>query len=543
MRTLVTGASGMLGTDLCADLARRGHDVIRAGRQPDLLPIEITDREQTLRTIAATRPEVVFHCAAWTDVDGAERDPDGAHAVNATGAGNVAAACAAIGAWMLYVSTDFVFDGEKGEPYLETDAVNPLGAYGASKEAGERLVRETLPGRHAIARTSWLFGPHGKNFVKTIQRLAATRPEVPVVGDQIGCPTHTADLARVLIDLMESPERTPGTYHVSGQRAMLVVRLRRRHRDQRRTCPGQSSRSPPPNTPHRFGSPTRRPAYSVLHHAALERIGLDTMPPWEIALDDYLARISATGRTSYETSPRYRRCRVYRVELRPLHAEKVPGLPDHRSRRPDLRGKPGQSGGAGKPSAFSVRRRGVSKTRRSSMVSLPNVDAILNFAAESHNDRAILNPDAAVISNFNGVFVLLEAARKHNHERFLQVSTDEVYGSTSTTFREGDPLEPNQPYSAAKAGGELMVRAYHVTFGLPTIVTRGSNTFGPFHYPEKLIPLMVTNAIDDQPLPVYGDGRQVREWMHVLDHCKGIDLAFHAGTAGGGLQRRRRQRA
>lgn len=161
-----------------------------------------------------------------------------------------------------------------------------------------------------------------------------------------------------------------------------------------------------------------------------------------------------------------------------------------------------------------------------------NVDAIVNFAAESHNDRAILDPEAAVRSNFNGVFVLLEAARRFGHERFLQVSTDEVYGSTQDVFREGDPLEPNQPYSAAKAGGELMVRAYHVTFGLPTIVTRGSNTFGPYHYPEKLIPLFVTNAIDDQPLPVYGDGKQVREWMYVLDHAKGIDLALHQGTPG-----------
>lgn len=161
-----------------------------------------------------------------------------------------------------------------------------------------------------------------------------------------------------------------------------------------------------------------------------------------------------------------------------------------------------------------------------------NVDCIVNFAAETHNDRSILNPQAAVISNFNGVHTLLEAARKYGHQRFHQISTDEVYGSTDGVFREGDPLEPNQPYSAAKAGGELMVRAYHVTYGLPTIVTRGSNTFGPYHYPEKLIPLMVTNAIDDQPLPVYGDGKQVRDWMHVLDHCRGVDIALHSGTPG-----------
>lgn len=161
-----------------------------------------------------------------------------------------------------------------------------------------------------------------------------------------------------------------------------------------------------------------------------------------------------------------------------------------------------------------------------------NADAIVNFAAESHNDRAIVNPDAAVRANFNGVFTLLEAARKHKHQRFHQVSTDEVYGTTDGIFKEGDALEPNQPYSAAKAGGELMVRAYHQTFGVPTIVTRGSNTFGPYHYPEKIIPLFITNLIDNKPVPVYGDGMQVRDWMYVLDHCKGIDIALHSGTPG-----------
>ncbi len=159
-------------------------------------------------------------------------------------------------------------------------------------------------------------------------------------------------------------------------------------------------------------------------------------------------------------------------------------------------------------------------------------DAIINFAAESHNDRAILDPESAVRANFHGVFVLLEAARKHKHARFHQVSTDEVYGSTDGVFREGDALEPNQPYSAAKAGGELMVRAYHKTFGLATTVTRGSNTFGPYHYPEKIIPLFITNLIDGLPVPVYGDGMQVRDWMWVGEHCRGIDIALHHGTPG-----------
>jgi len=161
------------------------------------------------------------------------------------------------------------------------------------------------------------------------------------------------------------------------------------------------------------------------------------------------------------------------------------------------------------------------------------IDTIVNFAAESHVDRSILNPDAFIQTDVYGTYVLLEAARKVEIERFLQVSTDEVYGTIACgTFKEPDPMEPNSPYAASKAGGELMVRAYHETYGLPTLVTRGSNTFGPYQYPEKLASLFITNAIDDQSLPVYGDGRQVRDWLYVLDHCKGIDLVLHHGVLG-----------
>ena len=159
-------------------------------------------------------------------------------------------------------------------------------------------------------------------------------------------------------------------------------------------------------------------------------------------------------------------------------------------------------------------------------------DAIVNFAAESHNDRAILDPENAVRTNLNGVVVLLEASRKFAHERFLQVSTDEVYGTTDGTFREVDALEPNQPYSAAKAGAELIVRSYNKTFGLPTLITRGSNTFGPYQYPEKIIPFFVTNLIDGKSVPLYGDGQQVRDWMYVEDHCRGIDTVLHHGLSG-----------
>ncbi len=161
------------------------------------------------------------------------------------------------------------------------------------------------------------------------------------------------------------------------------------------------------------------------------------------------------------------------------------------------------------------------------------IDTIVNFAAESHVDRSILEPDAFIHTDVVGTYVLLEAARQFGLERLHQVSTDEVYGSIPAgAFKEGDPLEPNSPYSASKAGGELMVRAYHETYGLNTVVTRGSNTFGPYQYPEKMAPLFITNAIDNEPLPLYGDGRQVRDWLYVVDHCAGIDLVLHRGAAG-----------
>jgi dTDP-glucose 4,6-dehydratase len=161
-------------------------------------------------------------------------------------------------------------------------------------------------------------------------------------------------------------------------------------------------------------------------------------------------------------------------------------------------------------------------------------DAVVNFAAESHVDRSILDPEAFLRTGVIGVHVLLEACRVATHRpRFLQVSTDEVYGSVEEgSSREGDPLAPRSPYAAAKAAGELLVRSYVVTHGLDAVVTRGSNTFGPYHHPEKLIPLFITNAIDDLPLPLYGDGLQRRDWLYVADHADAVDHVLRHGAAG-----------
>jgi len=161
------------------------------------------------------------------------------------------------------------------------------------------------------------------------------------------------------------------------------------------------------------------------------------------------------------------------------------------------------------------------------------VDAVVHFAAETHVDRSNLGADDFLRTNVTGTFVLLEAARALGIGRFLAVSTDEVYGSIAAgAAREGDPLNPSNPYAASKAAADLLVRAYWTTHRLPVLITRSSNNFGPYQYPEKVIPLFVTNALEDRPLPLYGDGRNVRDWLYVLDNCEAIDLVLRRGVDG-----------
>jgi len=171
---------------------------------------------------------------------------------------------------------------------------------------------------------------------------------------------------------------------------------------------------------------------------------------------------------------------------------------------------------------------------------------VVNFAAESHVDRSILDPSPFIETNIKGVQVLLEAARKYKVHRFLQISTDEVYGSLGETgtFTEESPLKPNSPYAASKAAADLLCRAYHKAYGVPVIITRSSNNYGPYQFPEKLIPLMIRNALHGKSLPVYGKGENVRDWLYVEDNCRAIDLVLQEGrigevyNIGGGCEKR-----
>lgn len=164
---------------------------------------------------------------------------------------------------------------------------------------------------------------------------------------------------------------------------------------------------------------------------------------------------------------------------------------------------------------------------------MEEVEGVVNFAAETHVDRSLYFAGDFVETDVLGTFVLLESARKHGVEKFLHISTDEVYGSIEDgSFQEPDPLNPSSPYSASKGGADLLVRSYWITYGLPVIITRSSNNFGPYQYPEKLIPLFITNAVDDLPLPLYGDGMNVRDWLYALDNCAAVDIVLRKGEPG-----------
>jgi dTDP-glucose 4,6-dehydratase len=189
------------------------------------------------------------------------------------------------------------------------------------------------------------------------------------------------------------------------------------------------------------------------------------------------------------------------------------------------------------PSRYRFVREDIAEAQRMEALINEGVDAIVNFAAESHVDRSIQDPSAFVRTNIFGTFVLLEGIRKvlsNRRIRFLHISTDEVYGSLGEVgaFTEETPLAPNSPYSASKTAADVMVRAYHRTYGLPTLMTRCSNNYGPYQFPEKLIPLMISNAMEGKELPIYGDGLNIRDWIYVEDHCRALDLVLRRGREG-----------
>lgn len=282
MRVAITGAGGQLGKELQLLFGASGHEVIAWSRAD----LDVTDAGAVAERIAAAKPDVILHCAAYTKVDDCETQVERAFLVNATGAGNVARAANQIGAKLVYISTDYVFDGAKGAPYVETDTPNPINVYGASKLEGERLVAR-LHDRHFIVRTSWLYGEHGPNFVATMLRLARDNKEIRVVDDQVGSPTWTRDLAKALLNLVTTDGY--GIYHLSNSGCCTWFEFAREIFFQ-----AGLEVSLTPITSEEYRRPARRPQYSVLEHARWIALGNADLPDWRESLSYFIRRSDRT---------------------------------------------------------------------------------------------------------------------------------------------------------------------------------------------------------------------------------------------------------
>jgi dTDP-4-dehydrorhamnose reductase len=285
LKAVVTGAHGQLGRDMVDCLASQGYEVKGYGRTE----LDITRFDQTKELLTAFSPDVIVHAAAYTKVDLAETEPDDAYAVNGYGSRNLAVIAESLGAKLVYVSTDYVFNGQGTQPYDEFQPTMPINVYGKSKLAGEQFV-ERFHSRYFIVRTSWVYGKHGNNFVKTMLKLAEERDSLSVVSDQVGCPTYTKDLAECIAELIKTEQY--GTYHVSNsgscswyEFAQAIFELS-----------GRSVEVKPVSTDE-FPRPASRPSYSVFLHKALELGGFSPMRPWKDALADFIEEISYVNKT------------------------------------------------------------------------------------------------------------------------------------------------------------------------------------------------------------------------------------------------------
>lgn len=280
MKVLITGAGGMLGHDAAAAANAVHHEVAEYTRAQ----LDITNPDAVTEVFERELPAAVINCAAWTDVDGAEANQIDAYLVNENGAGNVATAAAAVGARIIHVSTDYVFDGTKREPYVEGDPVGPVGEYGKSKLAGERAVIAANP-RHLIVRTSWLYGMNGKNFVDTMLGLSEKQSEIVVVNDQFGCPTYTGDLAVALVELLDY-ERL-GIMHIAGGGVCswydFANEIFRQSQVEVAVLSGSTAM---------LGRPAPRPVYAAL---VSEREETPKLPRWDHGLHAYLVERSAAN--------------------------------------------------------------------------------------------------------------------------------------------------------------------------------------------------------------------------------------------------------
>ncbi|MBE7681555.1 dTDP-4-dehydrorhamnose reductase [Paenibacillus sp. P13VS] len=287
MKVLVTGANGQLGRDVVLLLEKEGHAVLACDRDQ----MDITNQAQCNDVISSYHPEAVIHCAAYTAVDAAETDIDGAYKVNAVGTRNVAVAAERAGAKLIYISTDYVFDGNSSSPYQEYDNTNPQSVYGKSKRAGELLV-QSLSSKWFVVRTSWVYGLYGNNFVKTMLKLGQGKPKLQVVHDQKGSPTFTVDLAGFILELMQT--EMYGVYHASNSGTCTWYEFTEAIFAEARNVDGFTIQAKlEPCTTEQFPRPAPRPRNSVMDHLSIRTNGLTDIRPWREGLREFISSLSS----------------------------------------------------------------------------------------------------------------------------------------------------------------------------------------------------------------------------------------------------------
>ena len=523
MKYLVTGYNGQLGYDIVKKLKTDGeNDILYVDKDE----MDITNQDNVNEVILRYNPDVIFHCAAFTAVDKAEEMKEACEKVNVLGTKYITEASIKTNSTLVYISTDYVFDGKKEDVYTEEDLVNPKSVYGMTKYLGEVEVSKNP--KHFIARVSWVFGINGNNFIRTMLKLGETKKELNIVADQIGSPTYTVDLSNALANLIKTDKY--GLYNITNEDYCSWAEFAE-YIFESNNIDLTVNKIPSSAYPQK----AYRPKNSKLSKEKLYQAGINKMPTWKNAVDRYnielekekKMKVLVTGGAGFIGS----NFMHYMVNKYPNYDFVCIDALTYAGNYNNIKVLENKNN-------FKFVKGSI--TDRDLVFDLfdkENFDWVINFAAESHVDNSIKNPGIFLETNIMGTQILMDASRKYNVKRYHQVSTDEVYGDLpldkpDLLFTEQTPIHTSSPYSASKASADLLVMAYMRTFKLPATISRCSNNYGPYQFPEKLIPVVISKALNNENIPVYGKGENVRDWIHVYDHNTGIDKIMHEGKIG-----------
>ncbi len=515
MKIWILGAGGQLGQAIAEVCGSEKIPYVASTHSE----ADITNLEQLKWMAEQILPTHLINCAAYPDVDGAEKNVEHAYTVNALGTENVGIIGRELGIKVVHVSTDYVFDGENDRPYLETDRPNPIGVYGKSKLEGELRLLEQL-GTACIVRTSWIFGQRGKNFLSSILTRLQRDEHIQADTDQINRATYNCDLAQALIDL----SCQSGIFHfANGQpasRYQIVKDFYTAATERNLTVKCQKI------SPISAACPIRRNIQRLIQKRSRspleENLEYGKLYSENISMPIF-KRILVTGGAGFIGSAfinfLFKNAPIERVVNLDLLTF-VANLKNLSSVEKD-------------PRYRFVHGNILNSTMVKGLIKNEGIEAIVHFAAESHVDRSIEDPLPFYRTNVEGTIALLEVVREFPHVRFHHVSTDEVFGSIEKgEFTEESPYRPNSPYAASKAASDHFVRAYAMTYDLLVTLSHSSNNYGPSQFREKFIPRMIYGMLRKEPLPVYGNGVNVRDWIHVDDHVEAIWQILQNGKIG-----------